>query len=195
MKPWVNFFRAIIFLIGIIVIAFAVLVYIFCEKQKTEMDTLSKQLQIDTQVNENKFKYQEGKIERLSKDLEESIQQIKDQKVALLQEADKRQQIESDSKSIQSSLVDIKAETDAIKQDVKGWQKDYVSVLAQLEKKIDYSQGEIKSVEDNLISLNIPELKENIKSLKADVEKITPPSPSNDIIVTTPAPEKKSEQP
>ena len=96
---------------------------------------------------------------------------------------------------IQSSLVDIKAETDAIKQDVKGWQKDYVSVLAQLEKKIDYSQGEIKSVEDNLISLNIPELKENIKSLKADVEKITPPSPSNDIIVTTPAPEKKSEQP
>ena len=75
---------------------------------------------------------------------------------------DKRQQVENESKSVQTSLVDIKAEADAIKQDMKGWQKDYVSVLAQLEKKMDDSQDEMKSIEDNLDALNIPELKENI---------------------------------
>ena len=88
------------------------------------------------------------------------------QKDALLQEAEKRQQIENESKGIHNSLVDIKAETDAIKQDMKEWQRDYVTVLAELEKKMDESQDEIKSFEDNLTALNIPELKENIKSLK-----------------------------
>jgi chromosome segregation ATPase len=198
MKIWDIIFRVIILIIGVIVIGFNVLLYNFCKQQKEGLNSVRDKQEVESEFNNNKFKYQQDQIERISKDLDDVRQQIKDQndsianqKDALLQEAEKRQQIESENKSIQISLVDIKAETDAIKQDIKGWQKDYVSVLAELEKKMDNSQGEIKSVEDNLVSLNIPELKENIKSLKADVEKITTPAPGNDIIATAPAPDKQ----
>ena len=88
--------------------------------------------------------------------------------------------------------MDIKAEADAIKQEMKGWQKDYVSVLAELEKKMDNSQDEMKNFESNLAALNIPELKENINSLKADIEKMTHP-PDNNLPDTLPPPEKKAE--
>ena len=158
------------------------------EQQKSVIDKMSDEQKIDSQVSSNKFKYQQEQIEHLSKDLESAQQQIKDQndalyltkKDAFLQEVEKRHQIENESKSIQTSLVDIKAESDAIKQDMKGWQKDYVTVLAELEKKMDDSQDEIKSLEDNLTALNIPELKENINSLKADIEKMTHP-PDNSV--------------
>jgi septation ring formation regulator EzrA len=129
-----------------------------------ETDTISKQQQIESQINSNKFKYQRDQIERLSKDLEDARQQIKgqkgalsDQKDALLQEAEKRQQVENTGKSIQISLVDIKAEADAIKQDIKGWQKDYVSVLAEFAQKMD-------------------DVQKNINSLKADIEKKMEPA-------------------
>lgn len=190
MKTWGIFLKVMILIIGAIAIAFDVLFYNFCEKQKMQIDTMSKQQQIDTQVNDNKFKYQQEQIERLSKDLEGALQQIKDQndsyvqqkdaltaqKDALLQEVQKRQQIENESKSVQISLVDIKAEADAIKQDIKGWQKDYVSILAELEKKMDDSQGEIKSVKDDLDAF----------------EKLTHP-PDNGLPKTLPAPVKQPE--
>ena len=190
MKLWGNLFKALVLIIVLLAIAFDVLLYNFCEKQRIQLDSISKQQKLESQLNDNKFKYQQGQVERISNDLlnielqiknqSESLVQQKDalaaQKDTLLQEVEKRQQIENDSKSIQTSLVDIKAEADAIKQDVKGWQKDYVSVLAELEKKMDDSQGEIKSLEKNLVALNIPELKMNIDSLKADIEKITLPS-------------------
>ena len=168
-----------------IVIAFNVLLYIFCEKQKNDINTISDQQKVETQVNTNRFKYQQDQIEHLSKDLEDARQQIKnqnvglfDQKDALLQEIEKREQVEIESKSIQTSLVDIKAEADAIKQDMKGWQKDYVSVLAQLEKKMDASQEEEESV------------KESINSLKAAIEKMSQPS-DNSLSSTPAAPEVK----
>lgn len=167
MKPWGNIFRGIFLIAGIIVIAFNAQLYILCKQQQNEINTMSDQQKIEAQVNTNKFKYQQDQIEHLSKDLEDAQQQIKNQDDAL---ADQKEE----SKNTQTSLVDIKAEADAIKQAMKGWQKDYVSVLAQLEKKMDVSQDEIKSLENNLAALNIPELKENIKSLKADIEKITP---------------------
>ena len=52
--------------------------------------------------------------------------------------------------------MDIKAEADAIKQDVKGWQKDYVTVLAELEKKMDDSQDDLKGLENNLNRIEYP---------------------------------------
>jgi predicted nucleic acid-binding Zn-ribbon protein len=152
-----NIFRIIILIIGIIVITINVRLYIFCKQQKAE-----------SQINSNKFKYQQDQIERIGKDLEDVRQQIKDQK--------------DTGKNIQTSLVDFKAEADATKQDMKIWQKDYVSVLAGLEKKMDDSQDEIKSLESNLVALNIPELKKNLNTLEADLEKVTS------------APEKKIER-
>ncbi len=137
MKPWANIFKVIILIIGIIVVAFNAQLYILCKQQKAE-----------AQVNSNKFKYQQDQIERLSKDLEDARQQIKNQNDVLADQKD-------ESKGVQTSLVDIKAEADAIKQEVKGWQKDYVSVLAELKKKMDDSQ-------------------ENVNFLKAGIEKITP---------------------
>ena len=131
MKLWVNFFKVIIFIIGVIVLSFNVLLYNSFERQKNEINTISDQQKAEAQADSNKFKYQQDQIERLSKDLED------------------------ENKSIQTSLIDIKAETDAIKQNMKGWQKDYVSVLAELEKKMDDSQG-------------------NINSMKAEIEKMTP---------------------
>ena len=114
----------------------------------------------------------------------------KTQREALLQEIEKRQQVDLESKSVQTSLVDIKAEADAIKDNMKNWQKDYVSVLAQLEKKMDNSQYELKALETNLTALNIPELKENINSLKADIEKITQPT-DNSVAKAAPESNKK----
>jgi len=181
MKLWDNILKGVILAIGLGLIVFNVLLYNLYEQQKTTLNSVKDKLDVEAEFNSNKFKYQSDQIGRLSTDFENAEQQIKmqhddlaAQRDALLQEAAKRQQTEDESKGIQSSLVDIKAEADAIKQDMKGWQKDYVSVLAELDKKMDNSQDEIKSVETNLVALNIPELKDNINILKADIEKITP---------------------
>jgi chromosome segregation ATPase len=170
-KPWNNIFRVVILTIGLIVIAFNALLYNFYEQQKKAMNILSEQQKVESQISSNEFKYQQEKMENLSKDLDDARQQIKYQKAALadekdafLQEVEKRQQIENENKNVQTSLVDIKAEADAIKENLKGWQKDYVSVLADLEKKMDDSHDQIKS------------LKDNIDSLKDDIEKMTPAS-------------------
>jgi FtsZ-binding cell division protein ZapB len=159
MRTWNIFFRIIILIIGAIAIAFDVLLYNFCEKQRIKNDNISQQQQI---------------VEQQIKGLNDSYVQQKDaltgQKDALLQEVEKRQQIEDENKSIQTSLVDIKAEADAIKQDTKGWQKDYVSVLAELEKKMDDSRDELKSAiekitqpRDNSTSATIPVPDKNIE--------------------------------
>jgi DNA repair exonuclease SbcCD ATPase subunit len=202
MKLWDNIFQVVTIIIGVMLIAFNVLLYNFGEKQKVETATINKQEQIEAQVTSNQFKYQQEQIERLGKDLESAQQQIKDQndglaqqkdalsaqKDAFLEEVEKREQMTLENRNIQTSLVDIKAEADAIKQDMKGWQKDYVSVLAELEKKMDDSALETKAFEDNLQALNIPELKENINSLKAEIEKMTPP-PDDPSPNTTAAPD------
>ena len=98
-------------------------------------------------------------MDRMSKDLEDARQQIKEQKdalaeqkEALAQETEKRQQMETGSKDAQMSLVDLKAEADAIKQQTKGWQQDYASVLAQLTKKMDNFQDQVRAVETQLNS-------------------------------------------
>jgi chromosome segregation ATPase len=185
MKTWNIFFKVLIFIIGVAAIAFDGLLYNSYEKQKTENLGFNK----EQQVYDKRFKYEQEQIEGISRDLQAALQQIKDQsdsladqkealatqKDALFQEIEKRQQIADENKNIQSSLVDARAEADAIKQDVKGWQKDYVTVLADLGKKADDSQAEIKSLQDKLAALNIPELKNSIDSLKADVEKISAP--------------------
>ena len=193
------FFKGLILIIGVLAIAFDVLLYNSCEKQKMETEIIKKQQQLETQANDNKSKYQQEQIERITKNLENLEQQIKDQndsliaqKDALLGEVEKRQQVESENKSVQISLVDIKAEADALKQNIKGWQKDYVTVLAELEKKMDDSQAEITSVKNNLESLNIPELEKSINSLKTDIEKITH-SPDNSLPNTPSASDKKIE--
>lgn len=186
MKPWDKIFKVLVLILGIAVVSFDVLLYNFCETQKMAITAIGEQQKQEVKDNGSRFKYQQDQVERLSKDLEDAQKQLTshedlintqkdalaDQKEALLQEVQKRQQVENDGKTIQSSLIDIKAQADAIKQDMKTWQKDYVAVLAQLEKKMDASQAETKSVEDNLVALNIPELKSNISSLKADIEKM-----------------------
>jgi len=151
---WVNIFRGIILVIGIIVIAFDAELYISCKKQKVELNSMKDRLDVETEFNGHKFKYQQEQIESLSRDLEDAQRQIKNQ--------------DEENKNIQTSLVDIQAEADAIKQDMKGWQKDYVVVLAQIEKKIDESRQEIKGVQ------------ESINALKADIDKITPAQPLKD---------------
>lgn len=206
MKNWENIFKVFILIIGIVVIAFNVQLYLFCKNQKVELDSIHDQQQTQEEFNTNKFKYQQDLIEHLSKDLDLAQQQIKDQtdrlseyqealrtqKDAILQEAEKTKQVENDSKYIQTSLIDTKAEADAIKQEMKGWQKDYVSILAQLDKKTKQSMYEINALEKNLMALNIPELKRNISSLKEDLEKAS--HPENNLPVPIPAPEKKIER-
>jgi chromosome segregation ATPase len=164
MQSWVILFRVIFLIIGIILLSLDALLYNSFEKQKIELDSMKDKQDVEAEFNSNKFKYQEEQIERISQDLENAQQQIKDQKDALMQEIEKRQQTDTESKGVQTSLVDIKAETDAIKQDMKGWQKDYVSILAQLEKKMDDSQEDIKKVTESL------------DSLKADIEEKIPAS-------------------
>jgi chromosome segregation ATPase len=192
MQIWNIIFKVIIVIIGIVLIAFNVLLYTFCERQKTELNSMRDKQDVEAEFNSNKFKYQADQIERLDKNLEEVHGQMKSQNDALLQEIEKRQQVEIDGKSIQTSLVDIKAEADAMKQDMKGWQKDYVSVLAGLEKKMDDSQYEIKSFENNLTALNIPALKTSINSLKADIEKMTPTA-DNSVSSTVPVPDTNAD--
>ena len=178
---WVNIFRGIVLLIGIVVIAFDAELYIYCKKQSVELNSLKDRLDVESEFNGNKFKYQQQQIESLRRDLDDARQQIKNQN--------------DENKSIQTSLVDIEAEADAIKQDMKGWQKDYVTVLAKLEKKMEDSQSETKGLEENLAALNIPELKEDINSLKTEIEKSNPPV-DNSLTATTPAtPDQKTGSP
>ena len=204
MKSWVNFFRLIFLIIGFIVLSLGVQLYNLCEQQKLDTDNMIKQQQVESQANSGKFKSQQDQIERLGKDLEDAQQQIKDQNDALAQEKDalanqkdalihevqKRQQIENTNKNIQTSLVDIKAEADAIKQDMKGWQKDYVSVLAELENGINNIQDQIKILHESINSLNISGLNQKISSLQDAVEKTAHPSDSS-LPDSSPEPLKK----
>ncbi len=202
MKLGENILRIMTIIVGVIIIAFNVLLYNFCEREKSVLENIGEQQKTESKVNTNRFKYQELQIEHLTNDLQDAQAQIKDQKEALasqkdalLQEVERRQQIETEGKNVQSSLVDIKAETDAIKQSMKGWQKDYVTVLAKLEKKMEDSQSETKGLEENLAALNIPELKEDINSLKTEIEKSNPPV-DNSLTATTPAtPDQKTGSP
>ena len=178
MKLWANIFKVILLVIGIVVIAFNAQLYNFCKQQKAQLNSIKDRQDVEAEFNTNKFKYQADQIERLSKDLEDARQQIKDQREG--------------SRDIQTSLIDIKAEADAIKQDMKGWQKDYVSVLAELEKKTDDSRAETKVFENNLMALNIPELKDNINSLKALIEKMNHPQDSS-LPAAALKPDKKAE--
>ena len=204
MKLWENIFRVIILIMGIVVIVYNAQLFIYCKEQRTQLSSIRDKQDIEAEFNSNKFKYQQDQIERISKDLEDARQQIKgqkdalsgqkdalaDQKDSLLQEIQKRQQVENEAKGLQTSLVDIKAEADAIKQDMKGWQKDYVGVLAQLDKGIDNIQEQIKGLHDNLNSYNIPDLNQKISSLQSQVDKIAQ-SPA--VTSISPAPEQKIE--
>ena len=60
--------------------AFNVLLYNFCEKQKIELDSMKDQQKVEAQVNSNKFKYQQDQIEHLSNNLEDDQQQFRKQK-------------------------------------------------------------------------------------------------------------------
>lgn len=177
-----NIFRVIVLILGILAVTFDGLLYLSFEKQRDELDSIRDKQDVESEFNINKFKYQQDQIEHLSQDLEEVHQQIKDQKEALLAEIEKRKEVENEGKDVQNSLVDIKAEADAIKQYVQGWQKDYVTVLAQLEKKMGDSQDEIKNLEASITA--------SINSLKADIEKMSHPS-DNIISDTNPAPDKQ----
>jgi len=165
MKLWNGVTSVVILILGLSLIAFNVLLYTFLENQKIEMDTLNQQQQIVAQVNSNQFKYQQQQIERLSKSLDRLQQQTKDQKEALIEQKD-------DNHGLRTSLADVRAEADAVKQQVKGWQKDYSSVLAQLEKKSAETQKEVEQFDNGLAALNIPALKDNIDSLKQDIDKM-----------------------
>ena len=200
MVIWTKILRIILIIIGVSAIAYDVLLYNFYEKQKIQLDSVEKLQQIEVRVNSNKLKYQESQTQLLSRDLKEALGQIKDQKEdlvslkgALLQEVEKRQQLENDSKSIQTSLVDIKAQTDAIKQEMKGWQKDYVFVLAQLEKGIVTIQEQIKGLHKNLSDLRIPELNKKVDSLQVQVKNMNNLF-LGDRTLASPAPEKKIER-
>jgi chromosome segregation ATPase len=190
----------IVLAIGVVGVAFTAQLYLLCKEQRGELDTLSDKQKVDSQISNNKFTYQQDQIGHLTKDLENARQEIKaqqdtldqqstdlsSQKQALLEEIEKRQQMANANRDILISLGKTKAEVQAIQRDMKGWQKDYVSVLSQLEKKTEESQDEIKAFEDNLTALNIPELKQMIDTLKYEVEKMTPP-PDNTSVETAPS--------
>ena len=110
-----------------------------------------------------------------------------DQKDALLQEVEKRQQTDNESKGVQTSLVDIKVETDAIKQDYERLAKGLCDCFAQrqLEKKMDDSQDEIKNVQESL------------NSLKSDIEEKIPASAAmtNEVVDDTQIKDKNENQP
>ena len=139
-----------------------------------------------------KFKYQQGQIAQLTKDLQAAQDQVKDQgdavsqakdaiaaqRDALLQEVGKRKLVEDQFKTLQSTLTTIETQADSIKQEMVGWQKDYVAVLADVEKKVDLSRWDIKNFQDNLTALNIPELRDSIASLRAQVELLNHPPAS-----------------
>jgi uncharacterized phage infection (PIP) family protein YhgE len=186
MKIWSIIFRVIIAIMGVCVLTFNVLLYNFYEQQKKQLDSVKDRQEVESEFNTNKFKYQQDKLDKLAKDLEDAQRQIREQDDYLSNQKD-------EDKNVQTTLVDIKAEADAIKQEMKGWQKDYVSVLAELEKKMDSSQDEIKKVDDTLIDLNIPELKDNINSLKSELERKAHTS-DIDTSGTLLVPEKKTDQ-
>ena len=81
MKIGIIIFRSILIIIGAIVIAFNVLLYRFCEQQRAELNSVRDKLEVESEFNSNKFKYQQDQIERISKDLEDAQQQIKTRKM------------------------------------------------------------------------------------------------------------------
>ena len=77
MRLWIKILKIVIIFIGFIAIALNVELYVFCKQQRNEIDVMKEAQKMEQQLSSNKFKYQQEQIERLSKDLGESQQQIK----------------------------------------------------------------------------------------------------------------------
>jgi chromosome segregation ATPase len=169
MKLWANILKAVVLIAAVVSIVFNVLLYNFCERQKDAINALSDQQKAQFEADSHQFKDQQNQIERISKDLENAAQQIKDQNSVLTEQKD--------------ALADVRPQADAIKQEMKSWQKDYAAALADLDKKTGDSQVEIKSVKNSLNLLQA--------TLQAAVEKIAHLSDSQSSGVSAPAvPEK-----
>lgn len=197
MRLWNGIVTAVVLLLGLSLIAVNVMLYVSWERQKVEVDSLVQQQQIEAQVTSNQFRYQQQQIERLSKDLEKTQEELEDQKADLQGQKEFQTAQKHDTASIKSSLAGVQAEADAVKQQVKAWQKDYSSVLAEIEKKADDAQTELRGLRGDLAGLNIPGLKDNIASLKLELDKVlnAPPAPReapNPVLVDPTSADKES---
>jgi len=174
-----TIFKVVIFLALTVVMVFNALLYNFCEKQKAEIDSVSSKLDVEAEFNSGKFKYEQDQLRHLTQDLQQTQDQLKEkdeqisqQKDALTEEIQQREQVELKSKDLESLLNQLKMENAGMRRDMKGWQRDYVSALKELETKQDSLTTETKNLEQGLIELDLPGLKSNVSALKIQVEKI-----------------------
>jgi len=169
MKLWAGILKIVVLIAAVVSIIFNVLLYNFCERQKDALNAIGDQQKSQFEAQSRQLKDQQDQIERIGKDLDSVDQQVKDQNSVLAQQKD--------------ALADIKPQADAVKQEMKDWQKDYVSALAELDKKTNNAQDEIKNVQGSLNSLQA--------TLQAAVEKIAHlPSENASPTVTVPTGEK-----
>jgi len=179
MKLTDNLFRVIIFLAVASIVVFDALLYNFCEKQRVEIDSVREKVDVEAEFNSGKFKYEQDQIRYLTQDLQAAQEELKTTESALaqqndelLQESQKRQQLEDVDNNLQSSLEAVKKQEHVTEMEMKGWQKDYVSVLAVQGKKIDGSQDRLNTLQQDLAALDISGLKSELDTLKAQVQQL-----------------------
>ncbi|MBF0478447.1 MAG: hypothetical protein HQL26_03090 [Candidatus Omnitrophica bacterium] len=152
--------RTLLNIIIILVISSAVLIFgIQREKKTSAVYSLG--------LNE-----QQQKIVLLEKDVRFLKQQFDEQKNILAGEKNKRQQLEKENKIFKSAVFDINTRMDVINQDMKGWLKDYIAVLAGIDKRTAVSEKQLKDLWEKLNSENIADLNYKILTLQAAVDKI-----------------------
>ncbi|MBF0511498.1 MAG: hypothetical protein HQL13_04125 [Candidatus Omnitrophica bacterium] len=186
-KFWEIFFKVIILMIGVIAIAFDGLLYNFCERQKMDLNSIKEKQDSDVEFNNHRTKYQQEQMERMAKQLEALRSQMKaqeekfsrqkemadNQREALIQAVERSQQVDSTNKALQRSITDLKAEADALKAGMKSWQKDYVDVLAQLQKGVNNIQDDTSNLRQNINAINVAQINQEINSLQERVNKLT----------------------
>jgi len=164
--------------------------YNLCKQQNENIEIISNQQKAEAEFIQNQFSVQSQTIANFQKDLldlkreadfqkkqlELQGKELTGQVGALTLEREKRIYLESENKNIKEL---VGQRLGIISQSMKDWQKDFVGVINDVQKKESVSQEKIKDLSDSLDSINISEVNYKIISLQAAIDKITHPNLPN----------------
>ncbi len=140
--------------VGLSMIVFNILIYRLYDQQ-----------QVDLKAVQEKLDEQQATMSQYKADIQALSEQIKGQRDLLSDQARKTVDIEKGS-------VQIKGDVEGIKNDGKQWQKDYVAALLKIEAKSDSFVKEFKEYQESFFNQVLPDIKQEIESIRSDVDKI-----------------------
>ena len=175
---------------GIFLLVINVNLYNLCNQQNKNIEIISDQQKAEAEFIKNQFSIQRQNIADFQKDLLDQKKELDLQKNQLdlqgkrlanqgnllILEKARRIYLEGENKNIKE-LVGQKL--GIISQSMKDWQRDFVGVINDVQKKTAASQEQIKDLSDRVDSINISDINYKLISLQAAIDKMGPSNLAN----------------